>query len=66
MFLEDGHVQVKSLWMRESSKVSLVVGVYNRPADQAEPHEAFFLQLQEMLQSQALMLGSFSHSDICW
>jgi len=45
-----------------------VVGVYYKPPDQGEPNdEAFFLQLQEILRSQSLvLLGDFSHPNICW
>jgi len=45
-----------------------VVGVYYRPPDQEELiDEAFFLQLQEALRLQALvLLGDFNYPDICW
>jgi len=44
------------------------VGVYYRPPDQGKPTDkAFFLQLQEALCSQSLvLLGDFSHPNICW
>jgi len=50
------------------NKGNLVVGVYNRLPDQEElTDEAFFLQLQEALRSQALvLLGDFNHPNICW
>ena len=43
-------------------------GVCYRPPDQEEAvDEAFLLQLQEVLSSQALVLmGDFNHPDICW
>ena len=52
----------------QGSKGSLVIGVYYRPPDQSEPvDEVFYLQLQEMSQSLALvLLGDFNHLDICW
>ena len=42
-------------------------GAYYRPSDQAEPvDDAFFLQIQEASQLQALiLLGNFNHPDIC-
>jgi len=69
--LKNGHEQVESLWVRirdRGNKGNLVVGVYYRPPDQGEPtDEAFFLQLQEALCSQFLiLLGDFNHPDICW
>jgi len=67
--LKNGHEQVKSLQVRDSgNKRSLVVGVYCRKYDQAEPvDEAFFLQLQKTSQSQALiLLRDFNYPDICW
>jgi len=44
------------------------VGVYYRPPDQGElTDKAFFLQLQEALHSQSLiLLGDFNHPNICW
>jgi len=44
-----------------------VVGGDYRPPDQVEPaDEAFFLQLQQALSLQALiLLGDFKHPDIC-
>jgi len=44
------------------------VGVYYRLPDQGEPTDnMFFLQLQEALCSQALvLLRDFNHHDICW
>ncbi|GAB0190086.1 ras GTPase-activating protein 1-like [Grus japonensis] len=61
----------ESLWVRirdQGNKGNLVVGVYYRPPDQKDPiYEAFLLQLQEASYSQALiLLGEFSHPDICW
>ena len=49
------------------SEGSLVIGVYYRPSDQSETvNEAFYLQLQEALCSQALvLLRDFNHPDIC-
>lgn len=46
---------------------SLVIGIYYRSPDQAESvNEVFILQLQEVSQSQALvLLGDFNHRDIC-
>lgn len=51
-----------------SNKGSLVAGVRYRLPDQVGPvGEAFFLQLQEMFQSQSLvLLRDFNHSDIFW
>ena len=68
--LRNSHDQVESLWVKikdQSSKGHLVVGVCYRPPDQGEPvGEAFLLQLQEVLCSQALVLmGDFNHPDIC-
>ncbi|PKU36949.1 tbc1 domain family member 4-like [Limosa lapponica baueri] len=41
--------------------------VFPRPPDKGDPIEAFLLQLQDALCSQALiLLGDFSHPDICW
>ena len=44
-----------------------MIGVYDRPSDQSETvNEAFYLQLQEALCSQALvLLRDFNHPDIC-
>ena len=44
-----------------------MIGVYYRPSDQSETvNEAFYLQLQEALCSQALvLLRDFNHPDIC-
>jgi len=67
--LKNSHEQVKSLWARNrGNKGNLVVGVYCRLPDQGEPtDEAFFLQLQEALCSQSLiLLWDFNHPDICW
>jgi len=69
--LKNNHQQVKSLWVgigERGNKGNLVVGVYYRPPDQEElTDDAFFLQLQETLHSQALVLrGDFNHPDICW
>ena len=52
----------------EGRKGSIVISIYYRPADQLEPvDEVFYLQLQEALQSQALvLLRNFNHPDICW
>ena len=49
------------------NKRILVVCVYYRPPDQVEPvHEAFFLQLQEVLLSQALvLLEDYNHLHTC-
>jgi len=70
MSLKNSHEQVESLWVRidRDNKENLVAGVYSRPPDQGEPtDEAFFLQLQEALRSQALvLLGDFNHPNICW
>jgi len=43
------------------------VGVYDRLPDQGEAtDEVFFLQIQEALHLQSLiLLGDFSHPDIC-
>ena len=59
------------LWVKIkdwSSKGHLVAGVCYKPPDQEEAgDEAFLLQLQEVLCSQALVLmGDFNHLDICW
>jgi len=45
-----------------------VAGVYYRLPNQGEPTDkAFFLQLQEALHLQALiLLGDFNHPNICW
>ena len=50
----------------QGKKGSAVVGIYYRFLDQVEPDdEAFFLQLQEVLCSQALMLlGDLNYPDI--
>ena len=69
--LENSHELIKSLWLTvrdQGRKGSLVIGVYYRPPDQTEPvDEAFYLQLQETLRSQAfILLGGFNHPDICW
>ncbi|XP_014813222.1 PREDICTED: uncharacterized protein LOC106897227 [Calidris pugnax] len=71
LLLKSSHDQVESLWVgiRDwDNKGSLVVGVYYRPPDQAEPvNDAFLLQLEEASRSQALiLLGDFNHPDICW
>ena len=44
-----------------------MIGVYYRPSDQSETvNEAFYLQLQEALCSQApVLLRDFNHPDIC-
>jgi len=68
--LKYSHEQVESLWVRirdGGSKGSLVVGVSYRPPHQGEPsNEAFFLQFQEALCLQFLVvLGDFNHCDIC-
>jgi len=62
--LKNNHEQVESLWVRireRGNKGNLVVGFYYRPPDQKElTDEGFFLQLQEALHSQALvLLGDF-------
>jgi len=64
--MKNSHKQVESLWARvrdRGNKGSLMVRVYYWLPDQAEPvDEAFSLQLQEMLQSQALvLLWDFNH-----
>ena len=45
-----------------------MTGVCYRPQDQSEPvNEVFYLQLQEVSRLKVLvLLGSFSHLDICW
>jgi len=50
------------------NKGNLVARVYYRLPEQGEPTDkAFFLQLQEASDSQALItLGDFNHPDICW
>jgi len=68
--LKNSHEQVESLWVRirdRGNKGNLVVGIYSRSPDQGEPtDEAVFLQLQEALRLQALvLLGDFNHPDIC-
>jgi len=69
--LKNSDERVKSLWVRirdRGNKGNLVMGVYYKPPDEAEPtDEAFFLQLQEASRSQFLiLLGDFNHPDICW
>ena len=69
--LRNSHDQVESLWLKikdRSSKGHPVAGVCYRPPDQGESvDEAFLLQLQELLHSQALVLmGDFNHPGICW
>jgi len=69
--LKNSHEQVESLWVRigdRGNKGKVVIGVYYRPSDQAEPaDETFFLHLQEALHSQTLiLLGDFNHPNICW
>lgn len=64
--LKRRYEQVKSRWVRvrdQGNKGSLMVRIYYWLPDQAEPvDEAFSLQLQEMLQSQALvLLWDFNH-----
>jgi len=68
--LKNSHEQVKSLWVGirdRGNKWNLVMGVYCRLPDEAEPtDEAFFLQLQEASRLQSLvLLGDFNHPDIC-
>jgi len=48
-------------------KGSLGVGAYYMPSDLWKPvDEAFYLQLQEKVWSQAfILLGDFNHPDIC-
>jgi len=70
--LKNNHEQVESLQVRIrdwGNKGNLVVGVYCRRPDQEEPiDKAFFLQFQDALHSQALvlLLGDFNHPAICW
>jgi len=69
--VKSSHKQVESLWVRirdGGNKGNLVMGVYYRPPDQGKPtDEAFFLQVQEALRSQSLvLLGDFNHPNICW
>lgn len=60
LFLKYSHKQVKSLLVKvrdQGNKRSLVVDIYYRLPDHAESiDEAFFLQLQQSLHSQALVL----------
>ncbi|XP_050842254.1 uncharacterized protein LOC127060954 [Serinus canaria] len=66
----NSHKQFESLWVKikdQANKGHLVVGVYCRLPDQGEPiDEALLLQLQEASNSQALLIGDFTHLDICW
>ena len=69
--LRNSDEQVESLWVRirdRTNKGYPVVGVYYRLPDQGEPaDEAFFLQLQKVLCSQAFVLmKDLNHLDICW
>jgi len=67
--LKNSHEQVKSLWLRiRGKKGNPVIGVYYRLPNQGESiDETFFLQLQEALRSQSLvLLGDFNHPNICW
>lgn len=62
--------QIESLWVKisdQSNKGNFMVGVYYRLNDKEEPvDEAFLLQLQEALRSQALVLmRDFNCPDIC-
>ena len=52
----------------KANKRQLMVGVYYRPPSQGELIDVtFFLQLQEVLHSQALiLLGDFNYLYICW
>jgi len=59
------------LWVRIKGRANIgdiVVDVYYRSPDQEkEVDEAFYKQLEEALQSPALVLiRDFNHSDICW
>lgn len=63
--------QVEGLCVKINNQTNtrhLVPEVYYRLSDQGEPvDEAFLLQLQEALHSQALiLLGDFIHSDVGW
>jgi len=67
----EGTGGLSGLWVRirdRGNKGNLGDGVYHRPPDQGEPtDEAFFLQLQEALRLQSLvLLGDFNHPNICW
>jgi len=69
--LKNSHEQLANLRVRivdEGNKGNLVVDVYYRPPDQGEPiEEVVFLQPQEVLHLQALiLLGDFNHPAICW
>jgi len=52
----------------ETTKGTLVMGVYYRPPDSGKPtDETFFFQLQEASGLQSLiLLGDFNHPNICW
>lgn len=52
----------------QTNKGHLMAGVYYRlPNQGAAVHEAFFLQLQEMLHSRAVILmENFKHPDVSW
>jgi len=69
--LKNSHEQVESLWVRtkdQGNQGNLVAGVYYRPPNKGRPSDkAFFLHLRAALCSQSLiLLGVFSHPDICW
>ena len=59
------------MWVRIKEWANIgdcVVGVYYRPLDQEEEvDEAFYKQLEVAMRSSAIILmGGFSHPDICW
>lgn len=65
------HNQAESLWVKtkdQTNKAHLVAGVWCRLSDQREPvDEAFLLQLQEVLLSQALIqMEDVNHPGVCW
>lgn len=65
------HNQAESLWVKtkdQINKAHLVAGVWCRLSDQREPvDEAFLLQLQEVLLSQALIqMEDVNHPGVCW
>lgn len=69
--LKKSYEQVESLQIKirgQATQENLMAGARNLPPNQDDPvNEAFLLQLQEALHSQALtQLQDFCHLDTCW
>ncbi|PKU45859.1 rna-directed dna polymerase from mobile element jockey-like [Limosa lapponica baueri] len=69
--VNNGNDSVQCLWVRlkgKANKADIMVGVYYRPPNQdVEVDETFYQQLEQLLQSLALVLvGDFNFPDICW